>query len=74
MAAIVNPAYSIPATLALSALLVELRVRGQQMAVVVDAEGAMSGLITMEDVLEEIVGDIEDEYDLDAETGEGRES
>lgn len=63
VAMILNPVYTVPQTIALSALLVELRVRGQQMAVVVDEYGGTAGLITMEDVLEEIVGDIEDEYD-----------
>ena len=62
-ATIAHPAYAVPETVGLPSLLVDLRDRGQQMAVVVDEYGGTAGIITMEDVLEEIVGDIEDEYD-----------
>lgn len=54
----------VPETKDLGALLRELRDQGQQIAVVVDEYGAASGIVSLEDVLEELVGEIEDEYDL----------
>jgi magnesium and cobalt transporter len=48
-------------------LLEDLRRDRQHMAVVVDQQGTAVGAITLEDVLEEIVGDIEDEFDADAD-------
>ena len=62
--AIVRPAYVVPETKDLAALLADFRRGKQHMAVVVDEYGAMEGLVTLEDVLEEIVGEIEDEFDL----------
>jgi len=56
--------FSVPAAKQLSELLTELRRRKQMLAVVVDPQGRTLGLVTMEDLLEEIVGDIFDEYDL----------
>ena len=50
-------------------LLKEFRVKHNHMAIVVDEYGGVSGLLTIEDVLEQIVGDIGDEYDIDE--GEG---
>ena len=62
--AVVRPAYVVPETKDLAALLADFRRGKQHMAVVVDEYGAMEGIVTLEDVLEEIVGDIEDEFDL----------
>jgi len=61
---IVRPAYVVPETKDLAALLAEFRRTKQHMAIVVDEYGAMEGIVTLEDVLEEIVGEIEDEFDL----------
>jgi putative hemolysin len=62
--AIVKDAVVVPETKDLGALLRELRERREQMAIVLDEYGTVAGIVTMEDVLEEIVGEIEDEYDL----------
>jgi putative hemolysin len=59
-----NPALIIPETKDLGALLRELREQHQQLAIVVDEYGATSGIVALEDILEEIVGEIEDEYSL----------
>ena len=62
-----RPAVFIPGTKRLSVLLQEFRDSRNHMAIVVDEYGGVIGLITIEDVLEEIVGDIEDETDADEE-------
>ena len=62
-----RPAYMIPETKDLAALLAEFRRTKQHMAIVVDEYGAMDGICTLEDLLEEIVGEIADEYDLPEE-------
>lgn len=59
---LVRPAYIIPESKRLDDLLEELQDKGVQMAIVVDEYGGTEGLVTMEDVLEEIVGEIEDEF------------
>ncbi len=59
---LIRPAFIIPESKRLDDLLEELQERGVQLAVVVDEYGGTEGLITMEDVLEEIVGEIEDEF------------
>ena len=61
---ILRPAYFVPETKDLAALLAEFRKTNQHMAIVVDEYGATQGIVTLENVLEEIVGEIEDEYDL----------
>ena len=58
-----RPAYFIPESMKVDALLKELRKRKTHMAVVVDEFGGVVGLVTLEDVLEEIVGEIYDEYE-----------
>ena len=60
-----RPAVFIPESKRLNVLLREFRVSRNHMAIVVDEFGGVSGLVTIEDVLEQIVGDIEDEYDFD---------
>ena len=62
--------YFVPETKDLAALLAEFRAQNQHMALVVDEYGSMQGIVTLEDVLEEIVGEIEDEYDLPDESME----
>ena len=61
---IVRPAFVVPETKDLAALLADFRREKQHMAIVVDEYGAMEGIVTLEDLLEEIVGEIEDEFDL----------
>lgn len=61
---LVRPAMLIPQSKRLDTLLKEFRTKRYHMAIVVDEYGSIAGLITIEDVLEQIVGDIEDEYDL----------
>lgn len=62
-AALMDPAPRVPETVTLGPLLVELREHGMQMAVVVDEYGGTSGVVTLEDVVEELVGDVADEHD-----------
>jgi putative hemolysin len=59
-----KPTLIVPETKDLGALLRELREQHQQLAVVVDEYGATAGIVALEDILEEIVGEIEDEYSL----------
>jgi putative hemolysin len=61
---LLRPAHVVPETKDLAALLHDFRRVKEHMAVVVDEYGAMEGIVTLEDVLEEIVGEIEDEFDL----------
>jgi putative hemolysin len=67
---LVRPAYMVPETKDLGALLTEFRRTNQHLAVVIDEYGALEGIVTLEDLLEEIVGEIEDEFDLPDETVE----
>jgi len=60
-----RPAVFIPESKRLNVLLREFRASRNHMAIVVDEYGGIAGLVTIEDVLEQIVGDIEDEYDFD---------
>src|SRR5690554_3226653 len=64
---LVRPAVFIPETKRLNVLLREFRSSRNHLAIVIDEHGGTAGLVTMEDVLEQIVGEIEDEYDEDAE-------
>jgi putative hemolysin len=65
---LVRPAQLVPETKDLAALLAEFRRTNQHMAIVIDEYGAMEGIVTLEDLLEEIVGEIEDEFDLPDES------
>ena len=64
-----RPAIFIPESKRLNVLLREFRASRNHMAVVVDEYGGVAGIVTIEDVLEQIVGDIEDEYDFDETAG-----
>lgn len=64
---ILRPVVFIPESKRLDSLLEEFQHKHYHMAIVVDEYGAVSGLVTIEDVLEEIVGEIEDEYDANEE-------
>jgi CBS domain containing-hemolysin-like protein len=60
---LVRPAYFVPETKKLDDLLREIRQSRTHMAIVIDEYGSVAGLVTIEDLMEEIVGDIQDEYD-----------
>lgn len=62
---LVRPAYYVPETKKLDQLLKELRQRRVYIAVVVDEFGGVSGIVSLEDIIEEIVGEIQDEYDTE---------
>ncbi len=62
---VMRPVHYVPDSKPVDALLTELQARRQHIAVVVDEYGGTAGLITIEDVLEEIVGEITDEYDAE---------
>jgi magnesium and cobalt transporter len=62
---VLRPAVFVPESKRLDILLKEFRVKRNHMAIVIDEYGHVSGLVTIEDVLEQIVGEIEDEYDID---------
>jgi putative hemolysin len=70
LASLARAAYVVPENKDLGALLAEFRKANQHMAVVVDEYGATAGIVTLEDLLEEIVGEIEDEFDLPDESVE----
>jgi putative hemolysin len=60
---ILHPIHFVPETKKVGELLKELQKRRTHMAMVIDEHGSLAGLVTLEDLLEEIVGDIQDEYD-----------
>ena len=64
---LIRPAVFIPETKRLNVLLQEFRRNRNHIAIVIDEHGGISGLVTLEDVLEQIVGAIEDEYDVEGE-------
>lgn len=67
---ILRPAIFVPESKRLDSLLKELRDKHHHIAVVVDEYGGIAGLVTIEDIIEQIVGDIEDEYDREENENE----
>lgn len=67
MSSLLRPVIFVPQSKRLDILLREFRVNRNHMAIVLDEYGHVAGLVTIEDLLEQIVGDIEDEYDIDEE-------
>jgi putative hemolysin len=67
LASIMHPAFFVPDSMQISDLLRELQSRRTHMAIVVNEFGTVVGLVTIEDLLEEIVGEIRDEFDVDEE-------
>ncbi|MBQ6606496.1 MAG: HlyC/CorC family transporter [Firmicutes bacterium] len=65
---LIAPAFLVPETVAADDLFRDMQARKEHMAIVVDEYGGTSGLVTMEDLLEEIVGNIYDEFDQEEET------
>jgi len=63
---LMKPPFFIPETLKISNLLREMQRKRVHMALVIDEYGGVSGIVTMEDLLEEIVGEIRDEYDVES--------
>ena len=63
---LIKPPFFIPETMKISNLLREMQRKRIHMALVIDEYGGVSGLVTMEDLLEEIVGEIRDEYDVES--------
>lgn len=68
IAKLLRPFIVVPESKRLDALLQEFRRTRNHIAIVIDEYGNVAGLVTLEDILEQIVGDIEDEYDIDEET------
>jgi len=64
---IMRPVYFVPESMKVKELLKEFQKRKQKMAIVVDEHGGIAGLVTMKDIVEEIVGEIRDEYDMEEE-------
>lgn len=63
VSAVMTDAFVVPESRSLTSLLVELRKAGAHLAVVVDEYGGTAGIVTMEDLIEEIIGEIDDEWD-----------
>jgi CBS domain containing-hemolysin-like protein len=70
LAELLRPAPMVPETKDLASLLTDFRRTNQHLAIVIDEYGAVEGIITLEDLVEEIVGEIEDEFDVPDEAVE----
>ena len=68
--ALLRPAVFVPESKGLNELLRDFRANRNHLAIVIDEFGRVAGLITIEDVLEQIVGEIEDEFDIDEDEGD----
>ncbi len=66
MSRLLHPALFAPETMKISSLLREMQKKRQHMAIVIDEYGSVAGLVTIEDLIEEIVGEIQDEYDTES--------
>ncbi len=64
---LLRPAYFVPEAKPVDDLLAEMQARRVHMAIVVDEYGGVAGIVTLEDIVEEIIGEIQDEYDQDEE-------
>lgn len=64
----ISSAYYVPETQSLEDVIREMRREDNEMAIVVDEHGGATGILTFEDIVEEVVGEISDEYDVDAPT------
>ncbi|MET8005833.1 hemolysin family protein [Nonomuraea glycinis] len=64
----IRPAKFVPASKRLLTTLSEMRTEGQHMVIVIDEYGGTAGIVTMEDLVEELIGDIRDEYDIEDDT------
>ena len=64
---LVRPAYFVPVSKKIGDLLLEFQKNQESLAIVIDEYGGTSGLVTLEDILEEVVGEIRDEYDVEEE-------
>lgn len=64
---IIRKAYFVPETKNIDSLLYEMQRTRQQIAILIDEYGGFSGIVTMEDIIEQVVGDIDDEYDEEEE-------
>ena len=67
---VLHPVYYVPESMKVSLLLKEMQRRRIHMAIVVNEYGSVQGLVTLEDLIEEIVGEIQDEYDLEEKSVE----
>ena len=63
IAKLLREPYMVPETKKIDSLFVELQKKKQHMAILIDEYGGFSGIVTMEDIIEQIMGDISDEYD-----------
>jgi CBS domain containing-hemolysin-like protein len=66
IAAIMRPAFTVPTSIPIDALLEEMRTRGTHLAIVVDEYGGTAGMVTLDDILERVLGEVPDEFERTA--------